>query len=584
MAKLRANVTVHKKESKNILKNYRPISLLPVCGKIFEKCIYNSLYSYLESNDILSKSQSGFRKGDSCISQLLAITHEIYSNFDAYPSLETRGVFLDISKAFDRVWHEGLLYKLKSYGISGPLLILIKSFLANRFQRVVLNGQTSCWKEILAGVPQGSILGPLFFLIFINDIPEGIQSNINFFADDTSIFSVMKDSISASITLNEDLHLISKWAYSWKMSFNPDPSKQATEIVFSKKQSNTQLPALTFNDNILTPSDSHKHLGMILDSKLNFKKHLSEKISKANKGIGIIRRLYKFLPRASLVNIYRAFVRPHLDYGDIIYDNSSNATFSQMIESVQYNAALAITGAIHGSSRDKLYQELGFESLHDRRWFRKLCFYYKIRHNLCPLYLTELLPIIKTSCYSLRLNRAPTVPNVRTERFKSTFFPSCSSNWNQLDPNIKNSSSIEIFKRALLSFIRPKPANVYRIHHPRGLKLLTRLRLGLSHLREHKFRHNFNDTIDPFCLCGTNNLETSEHFLLHCPTYAYLRHKLFDNLHNNNILLLPLEKSLILQILLYGSDNYNPSMNKVIISTVIDFIIQSKRFEDPLIQ
>ena len=581
----RANVVpVHKKESKNILKNYRPISLLPVCGKIFEKCIYNTLYSYLESNDILSKSQSGFRKGDSCISQLLAITHEIYSNFDAYPSLETRGVFLDISKAFDRVWHEGLLYKLKSYCISGPLLILIKSFLTNRFQRVVLNGQTSNWKDILAGVPQGSILGPLLFLIFINDIPEGIQSNIKIFADDTSIFSVMKDRISASVTINEDLYLISKWAYSWKMSFNPDPSKQAAEIVFSKKRSDIQLPTLRFNNNTLTPTNSHKHLGMILDSKLNFKNHLSEKISKANKGIGIIRRLYNFLPRASLVNIYRAFVRPHLDYGDIIYDNSSNATFSQMIESVQYNAALAITGAIHGSSRDKLYQELGFESLHDRWWFRKLCFYYKIRHNMCPLYLTDLLPIMKTSCYSLRLNRAPTVPNFRTERFKSTFLPSCSSNWNQLDPNIQNSASIEIFKRALLSFIRPKSANVYRIHHPRGLKLLTRLRLGLSHLREHKFRHNFNDTIDPFCLCGTNNLETSEHFLLHCPTYACLRRKLFDNLHNNNILLLPLEKSLIVQILLYCSDNFNPSMNKIIISTVIDFIIQSKRFDDPLIK
>ena len=125
----------------------------------------------------------------------------------------------------------------------------------------------------------------------------------------------MKNSISASATLNEDLLLISNWAYSWKMSFNPDPSKQATEIVFSKKRSNTQLPALTFNNNILITSDSHKPLGLILDRKLNFKNHLSEKISKANKeGVGVIKRLYKCLPRDSLVNIYKCFVRPHLDH------------------------------------------------------------------------------------------------------------------------------------------------------------------------------------------------------------------------------------------------------------------------------
>ena len=111
--------------------------------------------------------------------------------------------------------------------------------------------------------------------------------------------------------------------------------------------------------------------------------------------MGVIKRLYKFLPRTSLVNIYKGFVRPHLDYGDIIYDNSSNATFSQIIESVQYNAALAITGAIRGTSRKKLYQELGFESLHVRRWFRKIWFYYKIRHQMCPLYLTELCMLWK---------------------------------------------------------------------------------------------------------------------------------------------------------------------------------------------
>ena len=127
----------------------------------------------------------------------------------------------------------------------------------------------------------------------------------------------MKDIISASVTLNEDLNLISNWAYTWKMSFNPDPSKQAKQITFSKKRSDTQLPVLIFNNSVISPSDSHKHLGMMLDRKLNFKCHLSEKISKANKGIGIIKRLYNFLPRATPVNIYKTFVRPHLDYGGI---------------------------------------------------------------------------------------------------------------------------------------------------------------------------------------------------------------------------------------------------------------------------
>ena len=146
-----------------------------------------------------------------------------------------------------------------------------------------------------------------------------------------------------------------------------------------------------------------------------------------------------------------------------------------MIESVQYNAASAITITIRGSSREKLYQELGLESLHNRRWYRKLCFYYKIRHNDSPQYLAQLLLTEQPNCYSLRSNYTSSF----SERFKSYFFPSCIFNWNQLDPAIQNSSSLEIFKRALLKFIRPKAANVYQIHHPRGLKLFTRLRLGL---------------------------------------------------------------------------------------------------------
>ena len=139
------------------------MSLLPVFSKLFEKCIYDVLYNYFVTNNLFSSCQSGFREGDSCVSQLLSITHDIFTGFDASPPLDTRGVFLDMSKAFDRVWHEGLIFKLKSYWVAGPLLSLLSNFLSGRYQRVVLNGKTSEWKQIKAGVPQGSILGPLFF-------------------------------------------------------------------------------------------------------------------------------------------------------------------------------------------------------------------------------------------------------------------------------------------------------------------------------------------------------------------------------------------------------------------------------------
>ena len=138
-------IPVHKKGDKQLITNYRPVSLLPICGKVFEKIIFNSLFVYLNNNNLLNSNQSGFRPGDSCVNQLISITHDIYKAFDANPSLEVRGVFLDLSKAFDKVWHDGLLYKLRCMGICGEYLGLIDSLLSDKFQRVLLNGQTSEW-------------------------------------------------------------------------------------------------------------------------------------------------------------------------------------------------------------------------------------------------------------------------------------------------------------------------------------------------------------------------------------------------------------------------------------------------------
>ena len=177
--------------------NYRPVSLLPICGKIFERLIFNEMFRFFLDNKLISTNQSGFKPGDSCMNQLLSITHEIYKSFD--DGLEVRSVFLDISKAFDKVWHEGIIFKLEQNGISEDLLNILTDFLSNRKQRVVLNGQVSTWTSVNAGVPQRSILGPLLFLIYINDLSDNLSSNVKLFADDTSLFSVIHD-INISLT------------------------------------------------------------------------------------------------------------------------------------------------------------------------------------------------------------------------------------------------------------------------------------------------------------------------------------------------------------------------------------------------
>ena len=194
--------------------------------------------------------------------------HEIYKSFD--DGYEVRGVFLDISRAFDKVWHNGLIYKLKQNGVRGDLFNLVIDFLDARKQRVVLNGQYSSWASVKAGVSQGSILCPLFFLIFINDLSDNLVSNPKLFADDTSLFSVVRDITLSAKNLNDDLKKIKKWAFQWKMSFNLDPNKQAEEVVFSRKLNKPNHPSLNFNNAVVIQSTNHKHLGMILDTKLDF--------------------------------------------------------------------------------------------------------------------------------------------------------------------------------------------------------------------------------------------------------------------------------------------------------------------------
>ena len=247
---------------------------------------------------------------------------------------------------------------MQSYGIEKSLLRLLKNYLATRLQRVVLNGQTSSWLNVKAGV-QSSVLGPLLFLIYINDLPDEITSSCKILADDTSHFSKIENKSYSNFQLNKDLKKNSKWAFQWKMLFNPDPIKQAIEICFSHKRDKTVYPLLKLNNNGVQSANSQKHLDLVLDSRLDFNEPVNSKINKCNKSIGIMKKISLTLSRNSLLTIYKTFARPILHYADIIYDKPLTKFFKDKLEMVQYNAALVITSTIKGTSHDRIYRELG---------------------------------------------------------------------------------------------------------------------------------------------------------------------------------------------------------------------------------
>ena len=277
--------------------------------------------------------------------------------------------------------------QIKAKWYIDKILNIITDFLSFRKQRVVLNVQASPWVSIEAGVPQGSILGPLLFLIYINDLSDDLSTTAKLFAVDTSLFSIVQNVNTSASHLNSDLTKTSNWAFQWKMIFNPDPSKQDQEVIFSSKIQKTCHPSIYFNNKSVKQVPSQRLLALILDNELYFQEHLKNILNKVNKTIWLLRKLQNILLREPLLTIYKSFVRTHLDYDDVIYKSYKyknslriihyKNSFHQKLESIQYNAALAITGAIRGSSRQKLYQELGLESLKQRRWFRKL--YYFLR-------------------------------------------------------------------------------------------------------------------------------------------------------------------------------------------------------------
>ena len=235
-------VTIHKKRDKQNIEINHPLSSLPICGTIIERLIFNKMFNYFFINKLISKNQSGFQPGDSCINQLWSITHKIFTSFNN--GLEVRSVFSEIPRAFDKVRHDGLISRLKQNNISSELLHILSDFLSNMKQRVVFNGQNSSLTNVHARIPQGSIPGPLLFLIYINDLSDNLTFNAKLFADDTFLFSVIHDVNTSVKELNDNLKKVNEWVFQSKMSFNPYPSKQAQQLIFSCKSKRPTNPPL----------------------------------------------------------------------------------------------------------------------------------------------------------------------------------------------------------------------------------------------------------------------------------------------------------------------------------------------------
>ena len=451
---------------------------------------------------------------------------------------------------------------------------------------MVLNGSYSVFSAVESGVPQGSVLSPLLFLIYINDLERNIKSNIKFFADDTMLFSIVKDPTISASDLNDNLNIIFQWAHQWKMEFNPDPTKQATEVLFCCKKYSPNHPKLIFNGTDVAKVNRQKHLGLILqNSRLTFERHINEKIIKAKKNLVIIKYLSNFLHLKTLDQMYKALVRSHLNYCDITYHIPSHQnqapigvtqnSLMEKCERIQYQAALAISGAWRGSSRSKLYKELGWESLSDRRMDRRTLQIHKIFKNNTPSYLSDKLPPNCRALFSGNIRNTIREIICKSNRY---FFPDAIASWNIFIKHFDDVPSFDILQKHINTFFRPKTKSTFGIHDPVGPRYLFQLRMSLSPLRSHKFRHNFADTPSEICRCE-QGIEDTSHFIFSCPSsYAIQRATLTASLINilqkNNLNYLGNQSHLYL----YGHPSINSTANRKIILSTIKYIKDTLRF------
>ena len=327
-----ANVSaIFKKGEKSDANNYRPVSLTSIICKVLESIIRDIMQDFLENLCLYSPCQHGFRKNRSCTSQLLEVVEDFTSYLDNNETFDV--IYLDFRKAFDSVPHKRLLNKLKSYGITGKVHTWIESFLTNRTQKVIVGEGESKSSPVISGIPQGSILGPILFTIYINDLPDCISGPCKIFADDTKLYNYSNNSHH----LQEDLERVEEWSHKWQLHFNISKCKC---LYYGKNNPNNRY---YLENQPIANCSQEKDLGVTFDTEINFKKHITNITKKANQMLGIIKRNFSFINKDIFIKLYKSLVRPHLEYGQCIW-SPYLIHCKKEIEKVQRRATKIVPG------------------------------------------------------------------------------------------------------------------------------------------------------------------------------------------------------------------------------------------------
>lgn len=401
--------------------------------------------SFFEEYKILTDFQHGFRSRRSCDTQLFITTHDILSTMDTGHQVDA--VVLDFSKAFDRVPHQRLLHKLDYYGIRGKVNNWIGAFLNNRTQRVVVDGSSSTSCAVRSGVPQGTVLGPVLFLTFINDITENIHSNIRLFADDCLVYRAIKGQEDNNL-LQKDMDSLHRWSQTWQMEFNVD---KCHTMHIGRSERNRKTFDYNLGGQVLASDVNTSYLGVRLSNNMSWKSQVDQVTTKSDRALNFIRRNLQRCPASIRSNAYVTLVRPILEYCGHIW-NPYNSQQIHQIEMVQRRAARFVTNTPWTRTQDQasvtlMVNNLGWDTLEQRRNRSSLTFMYKMDNNLIDI-PASYIPVHSTNRYPHRFIQVRS----NTHQFSNSFIPRTIKTWNRLPEHIALAPSLDTFKVRLQTF------------------------------------------------------------------------------------------------------------------------------------